>query len=135
RVQGLALGLNAGLGNLGVSVMQFLLPWIITFGAFGSLGGEGYDVDINGVVSTRWIQNSSLVWVPILAFVSISAFLGMNNLPQHKCGPTPVAVAKYLWLTLLGLVGAGVAVTLLIVDWGPVPMLAKIFVILVVAVF
>lgn len=39
RVQGLSPGLNAGLGNLGVSVIQFLLPWIITFGAFGSPGG------------------------------------------------------------------------------------------------
>ncbi len=28
RMQGLSLGLNAGIGNLGVSVMQFLLPWI-----------------------------------------------------------------------------------------------------------
>ena len=27
RIQGLALGLNAGLGNAGVSVMQFLIPW------------------------------------------------------------------------------------------------------------
>ena len=40
KVQGLSLGLNAGLGNVGVSVMQFLLPWIITFGAFGAIGGE-----------------------------------------------------------------------------------------------
>ena len=38
KVQGLALGLNAGLGNAGVSVMQFLLPWVITFGLFGSFG-------------------------------------------------------------------------------------------------
>ena len=35
RMQGLALGLNAGLGNAGVSVMQFLIPWAITFGMFG----------------------------------------------------------------------------------------------------
>ena len=40
RMQGLALGLNAGLGNAGVSVMQFLIPWAITFGLFGGLGGD-----------------------------------------------------------------------------------------------
>ena len=40
RMQGLALGLNAGLGNAGVSVMQFLIPWVITFGLFGGLGGD-----------------------------------------------------------------------------------------------
>ena len=42
RFQGLALGLNAGLGNLGVSVMQFMVPYVICFGIFGPLGGEPY---------------------------------------------------------------------------------------------
>ena len=40
RMQGLALGLNAGLGNAGVSVMQFLIPWAITRGLFGGFGGD-----------------------------------------------------------------------------------------------
>ncbi len=39
RMQGLSLGLNAGLGNVGVSVMQVLLPFVMTFGLFGALGG------------------------------------------------------------------------------------------------
>ena len=130
RMQGLSLGLNAGLGNLGVSVMQFLLPWIITFAAFGALGGEPNLV--NG--TPLWIQNAGLVWVPILAFFAILAFFLMNNLPQHKCGPTPVAIGKYLWLTLLGLIGAGVGVTLLIIPWGGFPSLLKTFIVLVVSV-
>ncbi len=130
RMQGLALGLNAGLGNAGVSVMQFLLPWIITFGAFGGFGGEPYQVGD----SALWIQNAGLVWVPITGFLMILAFLFMNNMPQHDCGPTAAAVGKYLWLTLLGFIGAGVGVTLLIVPWGGFPALLKIFVILVVAV-
>jgi nitrate/nitrite transporter NarK len=37
--QGLALGLNAGLGNLGVSVAQAVIPLVITVGVFGALGG------------------------------------------------------------------------------------------------
>ena len=131
RMQGLSLGLNAGLGNAGVSVMQFLLPWIITFGAFGELGGEPYTgADGNSV----WVQNAALVWVPILAAFAILAFFGMNNLPQHKCGPTPVAIGKYLWLTLLGFFGASVGIFLLIIPWGGFPVLLKTFLILVVAV-
>ena len=130
RMQGLSLGLNAGLGNLGVSVMQFLLPWIITFGAFGTMGGDGYAVGDK----TMWIQNAGLVWVPILAFFLILAFFFMDNLPQHKCGPTPVAVGKYLWLTLMGYSGAIVGILLLITPWGGFPQLLKIFVILVIAV-
>ncbi len=130
RMQGLSLGLNAGLGNLGVSVMQFLLPWIITFGAFGRLGGDPVVIGDQSL----WIQNAGLVWVPILAFFGILAFFFMNNLPQHRCGPTPVAIAKYLWLTFLGFIGAGVGITLLILPWGSFPMLIKTFLVLVAAV-
>jgi len=132
RMQGLSLGLNAGLGNAGVSVMQFLLPWVITFGAFGQMGGDGYT--INDGATTLWIQNASLVWIPILVFFAVAAFLGMDNLPQHKCGPTPVAVGKFLWLTLLGYSGATLAIVLLILPWGGFPELLKIFVIMLVAV-
>ena len=35
----MALGLNAGLGNLGVSVLQFVVPVIIGFSLFGALAG------------------------------------------------------------------------------------------------
>ena len=37
--KGRALGLNAGLGNLGVSVVQLVVPLVITVGMFGALGG------------------------------------------------------------------------------------------------
>jgi NNP family nitrate/nitrite transporter-like MFS transporter len=132
--QGLALGLNAGLGNLGVSVMQFLIPWVITFGAFGAWGGDPYEYTSGGTVTQLWIQNSGLVWVPILALFMILAFLFMNNLPFHKVGSTPVAVGKYLWLTLLGFVATAVGVLLLVLPWGGFPDLLKTFIIVVVAV-
>ena len=134
KEQGLALGLNAGLGNLGVSVMQFLIPWVITFRLFGPRSGDPYVYSADGVTSDIWIQNAGLVWVPILLLFVILAFLYMNNLPFHKIGSTPVAVAKYLWLTLLGLIGTAAAVILLIVPWGGFPDLLKTFVIVVVAV-
>jgi NNP family nitrate/nitrite transporter-like MFS transporter len=133
RMQGLSLGLNAGLGNLGVSVMQFLLPWIITFGAFGTIGGEGVTTGVGDQAKTLWIQNAGLVWVPILAFLAIGALLFMNNLPQHKCGAFPVAIGKYLWLMLLGYIGATVAVVLLLTPWGGFPVLLKVFLIVFIA--
>ncbi len=127
RMQGLSLGLNAGIGNLGVAVMQVTIPLIITVGVFG---GESSILKGNPI----WIQNAALVWVPILAVFAILAFLFMNNLPQHKCGPTPVAIGKYLWLQFLGFAGAAIAIYLLIMSWGAFPVLLKIFVILVIAV-
>ncbi len=130
KVQGLALGLNAGLGNAGVSVMQFLLPWIITFGAFGSLGGEPYQVG----ESQMWIQNAGLVWVPVLAVFAVLAFMLMNTMPQHDCGSTAKSVGRYLRLTCMGFLGGGIGVWLLITPWGSFPVLLKTFLILVIAV-
>ncbi len=131
RMQGLSLGLNAGLGNAGVSVMQFLLPWIITFGLFG---GDPYKAVFSGQMRDVWIHNAGFVWVPILGFLVVAAFLGMNNLPQHKTGSTFVAVGKFLWLTVLGYLGATIAIVLLLAPWGGFPVLLKIFVVLIVAV-
>ncbi len=130
KMQGLSLGLNAGIGNAGVSTMQFLLPWIITFGAFGSIGGDPYRVGDKDL----WIQNAALVWIPILATLCIMAFFMMHNMPQHKCGSTASAVGKYLWLMAIGFIGAGAAVGLLIIPWGGFPVLLKIFVIVLIAV-
>ena len=130
KMQGLALGLNAGLGNAGVSVMQFLIPWIITFGAFGTLGGDPYQVG----GSPMWIQNAALVWVPIMALLMVLAFFFMNNLPQHHCGPLPFAAGKYLWLMILGFAAGGCGVFLMRTSWGGFPELLKVFVILITVV-
>ncbi|HJN77241.1 MAG TPA: hypothetical protein QGF58_25170 [Myxococcota bacterium] len=134
KMQGLALGLNAGLGNLGVSLMQFLIPWVITLGVFGAVGGDPYDFIEGEVPAQMWVQNAGLVWVPILVTMVILSFVLMNNLPFHKTGSTPVAVGKYLWLTILGFVGAYAGIALLIVPWGGFPVLIKTFIVAVVAV-
>ena len=93
RVQGTSLGLNAGLGNLGVSVMQVLIPFVMTFGLFGAIGGEGYDVPgQSGSVS--FIQNAGLVWVPILLVLGIAAFFGMNNITTEWVSPGVGSIAR-----------------------------------------
>ncbi|MCH8327350.1 MAG: NarK/NasA family nitrate transporter [Candidatus Marinimicrobia bacterium] len=115
RMQGLSLGLNAGLGNVGVSVMQVLLPAVMTVGIFGVLGGAGRVLPAEFGGATNWIQNSGFVWVPILLFLAVGAWFGMDNLPQHKIGSAPVAIAKMLWLLLLGFAGAATGLTLLLV--------------------
>ncbi|MBZ0069651.1 MAG: MFS transporter, partial [Thiobacillus sp.] len=40
RLQGTALGLNAGLGNFGVTTSQLLIPAVMTLGLFGAIGGD-----------------------------------------------------------------------------------------------
>ncbi|MEK7313749.1 MAG: MFS transporter [Deltaproteobacteria bacterium] len=39
RLQGVAMGVQAGIGNFGVSVVQFVTPWIIGFAALGAIAG------------------------------------------------------------------------------------------------
>ena len=134
RQQGLALGLNAGLGNAGVSVMQFLIPWAITFGMFGGIGGDPQEFVVDGETQQLWIQNAALVWVPIMTVLAIMAWIFMNNLPQHDCGPTPAAIGKYCWLQGIGFLGAGVGVCLLIFMQLPIPELVRIFLVLIATV-
>ena len=131
RMQGLSLGLNAGLGNLGVSLMQFLIPFAITMPIFGGLGG---DAQVLAGGQEIWLQNAGLVWVPLLAFLLVLAWLVMNNLPVHDTGSTPVAIAKYFWFEILGFGGAAVGVALLLYQGIQIPELLKIFIILVIAV-
>ncbi len=114
KMQGLALGLNAGLGNVGVSVMQVFLPLAMTVNIFGPLAGQGFEMPEALGGGMVWIQNCGLVWVPILAFLFILAWFGMDNLPQQKVGSPPAAIGKMLWLILLGFAAAGIGLYLLI---------------------
>jgi MFS transporter, NNP family, nitrate/nitrite transporter len=83
--QGSALGINGGLGNLGVSVAQFLIPLAITIPLFGPLSGEPQVItDAQGETTRLWVQNGALIWaIPIVLF-AIFALVGMNNLPLEK---------------------------------------------------
>jgi NNP family nitrate/nitrite transporter-like MFS transporter len=81
REKGNALALNAGLGNLGVSVMQFLVPLVVTVGVFGAVGGESQPVN----ETTRlWLQNAGFIWVPFLIVAAIAAWFGMDDLSSAK---------------------------------------------------
>ncbi|MHA6323816.1 nitrate/nitrite transporter [Roseivivax sp. CAU 1753] len=79
--KGNALALNAGLGNLGVSVMQFLVPIVITMGVFGAMGGAPVTLD-NG--TELWMQNAGFVWVPFILVATVAAWLGMNDIADAK---------------------------------------------------
>ncbi len=79
--KGNALALNAGLGNLGVSVMQFLVPLAITMGVFGVLGGDPQPLPDGGQL---WLQNAGFVWVPFILAATVAAYLGMNDIASAR---------------------------------------------------
>ncbi len=119
KMQGTALGLNAGLGNLGVSVMQFLIPVVIASGYFGASAGAGLSlVEVDGtkaIGTLVFIQNAGWVWVPFLLVSAITAFFGMNNLrtATPQLGNYLAEFGKILLLVAFGLVAAGVGAYLL----------------------
>src|SRR5271166_47556 len=82
--KGHALALNAGLGNLGVSVVQFVVPLAITAGVFGWLGGAPQTATQGGVTTTLWLQNAGFVFVPFIAASAFAAWFGMNDIATMK---------------------------------------------------
>ncbi|MFN8061326.1 MAG: MFS transporter [Vicinamibacterales bacterium] len=81
RLQGAALGIQAGVGNFGVSVAQFVTPWIIGFAAFGALGGASQTFVQGTVERPMWLQNAFLVYAPLLVLVGIACFIGLRRVP------------------------------------------------------
>ena len=118
RLQGTALGLNAGLGNFGVTTMQIVIPLVMTMGLFGGVlghwGGEpmvlvkdsGWILGKIQAGTPTWIQNAGFAWVLSLVPLSALCWLGMNNLKtvSPDTGNPIVAFAKITWLYTLAFV-------------------------------
>jgi NNP family nitrate/nitrite transporter-like MFS transporter len=101
--KGSALGVNAGLGNLGVSSMQFLAPLMITVGILGIFGGDPQTaIDRGaGTQATVWIQNAAFIWVPWIAIAAVAAWIGMNDIADAKASFAEQAVIfkrKHNWI-------------------------------------
>lgn len=81
REKGSALAINSGIGNLGVSVMQFVVPVVVTMSLFGALGGQAQTLDDGTQV---WMQNAGFVWVPLILAGTLAAWFGMNDILSAK---------------------------------------------------
>jgi MFS transporter, NNP family, nitrate/nitrite transporter len=90
--KGNALAINAGLGNLGVSVVQFVVPMAITAGVFGWLGGDPQTATVRGVTSTLWLQNAGFVFVPFIVASAFAAWFGMNDIATMRASFAEQAV-------------------------------------------
>ena len=95
--KGQALGLNAGLGNLGVTLVQLVVPLVIAVGVFGAWGGEPQATP----AGPMWLQNAGFIWVPFIALSAIAAWWGMNDLADAQASFADQAVIfmrKHNWL-------------------------------------
>lgn len=95
--QGWALGLNAGLGHLGVALAQMLVPLSISVSVFGVFNGAAQPTP-NGPM---WLQNAGFVWVPLILASTVAAWFGMDDLPDAQAGIAEQAVIftrRHNWL-------------------------------------
>lgn len=122
RLQGTALGLNAGLGNFGVTTMQIVIPLVMTLSIFGSMGGEsmvlvkdsGWILGKIAAGTPTWIQNAGFAWLLSLIPLSVLAYFGMSNLNTvtPDSGGTLAAFLKIIWLYTLSFIPAGLGLYL-----------------------
>ncbi|EAX9818459.1 NarK family nitrate/nitrite MFS transporter [Salmonella enterica] len=99
--QGSALGINGGLGNLGVSVMQLLAPLVIFLPIFTFLGVRGVPQPDGSLLA---LTNAAWIWVPLLAVATLAAWFGMNDIGSSKASVVsqlPVLKRLHLWLLSL----------------------------------
>ncbi|MCP3939360.1 MAG: MFS transporter [Actinomycetia bacterium] len=92
KVQGLALGLNAGLGNAGVTTMQLVIPLVMTRAIFGGSAEEL--VQTSGTLigkieagTETYIHNAGLIWLVLLVPLVVAGWFGMNNIRTAHVSP------------------------------------------------
>ena len=100
--KGSALGVNAGLGNLGVSSVQFLAPLVVTMPIWLMFGGDpqiitnkaGQQVEI-------WAQNAAFIWVPFIVIAALAAWVAMSDIADAKASiseQTIIFKRKHNWI-------------------------------------
>jgi NNP family nitrate/nitrite transporter-like MFS transporter len=120
KQQGLALGLNAGLGNFGVTTMQILVPLAMTFGLFGALGGDPMVLqNTSGTLigkipagTDAWIQNAGFIWLLFLVPLAFAGWFGLNNIRTPDVSPDiPNPIASFGLMSGMLLIGLITAAT------------------------
>lgn len=96
--QGTALGLQAGIGNFGVSVVQFVTPWVVGFAMIGS--AQHFATKGKPTVDV-WYQNAAWFWVPFVIVGAIVAWFMLRSVPVKAKGikqQFDIFSNKHTWL-------------------------------------
>ena len=123
KVQGYSLGMNAGLGNFGVTTMQVVIPLVMTFALFGGdpmvlQTTSGTLVGKIPVGTETFIHNAGFVWLILLVPLAFATWFGMNNIRDEHVSPdigSPFsAFAKIILMLSIGLATAAFGLYLLL---------------------
>jgi len=81
KKQGTALGLQAGIGNFGVSFVQLLTPYLIALGGLAVFGGSQQMTFPGQPAETVWYQNAAFVWIPLMVVGGLLAWTMLKSVP------------------------------------------------------
>jgi len=95
---GTALGIQAGIGNFGVSVAQFLIPAIIGLSLVGT--GQTFTNPKAGATSTIFLQNAAFVWIPLVVIGTIASWIGLRDVPVQASFKEQLDIfkEKHTWI-------------------------------------
>jgi NNP family nitrate/nitrite transporter-like MFS transporter len=97
RIDGFPLGLNAGLGNMGVSLSQVLIP-LVTGGYICASSDCDY-INMADVARLReQLHLGALFWTPFCIIAAVAGYLWLSDMPQH--GNDPVRWRMYYYFCL-----------------------------------
>jgi len=120
KEQGYALGMNAGLGNFGVTTMQILIPLAMTVPFLGALSGDPLILSsTSGTIFKRiaagsetYLANAGWVWMLWLLPLAYFGWTKMNNIRTEAVSPNikgPVtSFGRIAFLLAIGFFTAGV---------------------------
>ena len=81
RMQGTALGLQAGLGNFGVSLVQLLTPYLIALSGLAIFGGSQMLTQPGKQPVEVWYQNAAFIWIPLMVIGAVMAWTMLRSVP------------------------------------------------------
>ena len=79
RLAGTALNLQAGIGNLGMSIIQLVGPWLMGFGLLGITFIAPQRQTSDG--STIFVHNAAVFFVPWALLAAVLAFVYLKDVP------------------------------------------------------
>ena len=149
KTQGYALGMNAGLGNFGVTTMQILIPLVMTIPMLGALSGDSMILSSSsGTIFKRiaagsetWLSNAGWVWMLWLIPLAFLGWFKMNNIKTDDVTPglkSPfVSFGRIAWLLVIGFATAAIGLYFILtfkaltwVKWIALPVVITLTVLL-----
>ncbi len=105
RLKGTALGIQAGIGNFGVSVVQFLTPALIGVAIVGAPQILKTADPVTKEITTKeiYLQSPIVVFVPILILMTIVCWVGLKSIPLKSTFKEQLEIFKnkHTWFCTL----------------------------------